>query len=112
MFMPLANKRDSAWKPMSNMAPSPPMHHSGLPCQPIWSQRSRTPMASAGAFSNSELVHGTRYGLYGYVEVYTVLHPVAATRPHWSPYLEPVAAHSIRSAVPSPQPAHEPAPPT
>ena len=45
MFMPLANMRDSAWKPMSNMAPSPPMHHSGLSCQPIWSQRIRTPMA-------------------------------------------------------------------
>ena len=65
MFMPLANSRDSAWKPMSNMAPSPPMHQIGLSCQPIWSQRMRTPMASAGAFSNSELVHGTRYGLYG-----------------------------------------------
>ena len=69
MFMPLANMRDSDWKPMSNIAPSPPMHHSGLSCQPIWSQRIRTPMASAGAFSNSEFVHGTRYGLYGYVEV-------------------------------------------
>src|SRR6266436_2277941 len=56
----LASERDSDWKPMSNMAPSPPMHHSGLSCHPFWSQRMRTPMASAGAFSNSELVHGTR----------------------------------------------------
>src|SRR5262245_52339570 len=69
-------------------------------------------MAIAGALSNSELTHGTRYGLYGYVEVYTVLQPVAAMIPHWSPYLAPVAAHIIRSAVPSPQPAHDPAPPT
>src|SRR5438034_3887580 len=112
MFWPDASRRDRAWKPMSNMAPSPPMHQIGLFCQPIWSQRIRTPIASAGAFSNSELVHGTRYGLYGYVEVYTVLQPVAATKAHWSPCFEPVAAHSIRSAVPSPQPAHEPAPPT
>src|SRR5262245_57053442 len=65
MFMPLANRRESAWKPMSNMAPSPPMHQIGLLFQPIWSQRMRTPMASAGAFSNKELVQGTRYGLYG-----------------------------------------------
>src|SRR5262249_59858978 len=107
MFMPLANRRDRAWKPMSYMAPSPPMHHSGLCCHPIWSQRIRTPIASAGAFSNSEFVHGTRYGLYGYVDVYTVLHPVAATMPHWSPYFAPVAAHIMRRAVPSPQPAHE-----
>src|SRR4029077_19730127 len=112
MFMPLASKRDSDWKPMSNMAPSPPMHQIGLSFQPIWSQRARTPMASAGAFSNSEFVQGTRYGLYGYVEVYTVLQPVAATMPHWSPYLAPVAEHIIRKAVPSPQPAHDPAPPT
>src|SRR5262245_45882663 len=111
MFMPLGNMRDSAWKPMSYIAPSPPMTHRGFFCQPIWSQRIRTPIAYVGAFSNSELVHGTRYGLYGYVEVYTVLHPVAATRPHWSPYFAPVAAHSMRSAVPSPQPAQLPAPP-
>src|SRR4051794_39625342 len=109
--MPLANRRDSAWKPMSNIAPSPPITHRGRSCQPIWSQRMRTPMAYVGAFSNSELVHGTRYGLYGYVEVYTVLHPVAATMPHWSPCFDPVAAQSMRRAVPSPQPAHEPAPP-
>src|SRR6516164_931615 len=112
MFMPLANKRDNDWKPMSYMAPSPPMHQIGLSCQPSWSQRRRTPMASAGAFSNSELVQGTRYGLYGYVDVYTVLQPVAATMPHWSPYFEPVAEQSMRRAVPSPQPAQEPAPPT
>src|SRR2546421_8373510 len=65
MFMPLANRRDRAWKPMSYMAPSPPMHQIGLPCQPIWSQRMRRPMASAGAFLNSELGHGTSDGLYG-----------------------------------------------
>src|SRR5262245_23505833 len=79
---PDASIRDSAWKPMSKNAPSPPMHHSGLSCQPIWSHRVRTPIASAGAFSKSEFVHGTRYGLYGYVDVYTVLQPVAATMPH------------------------------
>src|SRR3954454_17537015 len=65
IFMPLANRRDRAWKPMSYIAPSPPMHHSGLSFQPIWSHRMRTPMAYVGAFSNSEFVHGTRYGLYG-----------------------------------------------
>src|ERR1700754_1916897 len=69
---PEASSRDSDWNPMSKNEPSPPMHHSGLSCQPIWFQRDRTPIASAGAFSNSELVHGTRYGLYGYVDVYTV----------------------------------------
>src|SRR5918995_618789 len=79
MFMPLANNRESAWNPM----------------------------AYVGAFSKSEFVHGTRYGLYGYVEVYTVLQPVAATMPHWSPYFIPVAAHIIRRAVPSPHPAHD-----
>ena len=41
-----------------------------------------------------------------------MLQPVAATMPHWSPYFEPVAAQSMRKAVPSPQPAQEPAPPT
>src|SRR5437764_15014552 len=111
MFIPLANIRDNAWKPMSYIAPSPPTTHSGFLPQPFWSHRIRTPMAYVGAFSNSELVHGTMYGLYGYVEVYTVLHPVAATIPHCSPYLLPVAAHIIRSAVPSPHPAHDPAPP-
>jgi hypothetical protein len=45
MFMPLANIRDSAWKPMSYMAPSPPTTHSGLLPQPIWSHFIRTPMA-------------------------------------------------------------------
>src|SRR5215471_4967286 len=98
---------------MSKNAPSPPMHHSGLSRQPIWSQRARTPIASAGAFSNSEFVQGTRYGLYGYVDVYTVLQPVAATMPTFSrPYTNPVAASIMRSAVASPQPMHEPAPPT
>src|SRR4029079_5598936 len=111
MFIPDANSRDSAWNPMSYMAPSPPTTHSGRSFQPIWSHRLLTPMAYVAALANSEFVHGTRYGLYGYVEVYTVLHPVAATMPHWSPYFRPVAAHIIRSAVPSPQPAQEPAPP-
>ena len=32
----------------------------GLSVQPIWSHRMRTPMASAGAFSKSEFVQGTR----------------------------------------------------
>ena len=41
-------------------------------------------MASAGAFSNNELVHGTLNGLNGYVEPNTVLQPVAATIPIWS----------------------------
>src|SRR6476660_2928343 len=109
--MPEANMRERAWNPMSYMAPSPPTTQSGLSFHPFWSHRIRTPMAYVGAFSNSEFVHGTMYGLYGYVEVYTVLHPVAATMPHCSPYLLPVAAHSIRNAVPSPQPAHDPAPP-
>src|SRR5262249_27654725 len=99
------------WKPMSNIAPSPPITQRGRFSHPIWSQRIRTPIAYVGAFSNSEFVHGTRYGLYGYVEVYTVLHPVAATMPHWSPYFVPVAAHIMRRAVPSPQPAQLPAPP-
>src|SRR6202022_596466 len=111
-FCPLARRRESAWKPMSNIAPSPPMHQIGRSCQPIWSQRMRTPMASAGAFSNSEFVHGTRYGLYGYVEVYTVLQPVAATIPPGPPSSNPAAEHITRSAAPSPQPAREPAPPT
>ena len=33
--------------------------------------------------------------------MYTVLQPVAATIPHWSPNFEPVAEQSIRRAVPS-----------
>ena len=37
-------------------------HRSGWPS---WSQRSRIPIASAAAFSNSELVHGTPKGLKG-----------------------------------------------
>ena len=42
-----------------------------------------------------------------------MLHPVAATiaRPS-GPWAKPVAATIIRSAVPSPHPMHEPAPPT
>src|SRR5262245_22668581 len=81
---PAASMRDSDWNPMSSIAPSPPIIHSRLSFHPNWSQRARTPMASAGAFSNSELVHETRYGLYGYVDVYTVLQPVAATMPTFS----------------------------
>src|ERR671913_354533 len=104
MFIPLANIRERAWNPMSYIAPSPPTTHSGLSFHPIWSHRIRTPMAYVGAFSNSEFVHGTRYGLYGYVDVYTVLQPVAAMIPQFSPCLLPVAAHIIRRAVPSPQP--------
>src|SRR5262245_1920389 len=84
MSAPAAIIRDSDWKPISFIAPSPPMIHSRLSFHPSWSQRARTPIASAGAFSNSELVHETRYGLYGYVDVYTVLQPVAATMPTFS----------------------------
>ena len=65
MSMPEATRRDSDWKPMSYMAPSPPKTHSRRSGWPAWSQRSRMPMASAGPFSNSELVHGTVNGLYG-----------------------------------------------
>jgi hypothetical protein len=67
MSIPDASSRDSEPKPMSYIAPSPPMVHSRLSCQPCWSQRRRTPIAMAGAFSNSEFVHVTTYGLYGYV---------------------------------------------
>src|SRR4026207_1680893 len=71
------------------------------------------PRASAGPFSKSEFVQGTRYGLYGYVLPNTVLHPVEATMPMPSgPYVCRVAATSMRIAVASPQPEHEPAPPT
>src|SRR5579872_4215465 len=70
------------------------------------------PIASAGEFSNSEFVHGTENGLNGYVEPYTELQPVEATMPMFSaPYTKPVAASIRRSAVASPQPMHEPAPP-
>jgi hypothetical protein len=57
--MPEASMRERDWNPMSSMAPSPPMIQRRLFCQPNWSQRARTPMASAGAFSNSELVQET-----------------------------------------------------
>ena len=47
----------------------PDFHNSGLVHENkpflAWSQRVRTPAATAGAFSNSEFVHGTRYGLNG-----------------------------------------------
>ena len=49
----------------------------------------------------------------GYVLPKTVLQPVAATMPIESgPYTWRVAATAIRIAEASPQPAHEPAPPT
>src|SRR5579862_1307871 len=76
---PAAIMRESDWKPISFIAPSPPTIHRRFSRHPSWSHRARTPIASAGAFSNSELVHETAYGLYGYVEVYTVLQPVADT---------------------------------
>ena len=113
MSAPDATIRDSAWKPMSYIAPSPPRTHSRRSAWPAWSHRARMPRATAGAFSNSEFVHGTRYGLNGYVLPKTVLQPVAATMPIDSgPWTWRVAATSIRIAVASPQPAHEPAPPT
>src|SRR5690348_5692822 len=113
MSAPDATIRDSAWNPMSYIAPSPPRTHSRRSGWPAASQLARTPSATAGAFSNSELVHGTRYGLNGYVLPNTVLQPVAATMPIDSaPWTWRVAATSIRIAVASPQPAHEPAPPT
>ena len=65
MSAPDATIRDSAWKPMSYIAPSPPRTHSRRSGWPAWSQRARMPSATAGAFSNSEFVHGTRYGLNG-----------------------------------------------
>src|SRR5437870_3745808 len=63
MSIPEASMRESDWNPISSIAPSPPMIHRRLLFQPIWSQRARTPIASAGAFSNSELVQQTLYGL-------------------------------------------------
>src|SRR6185503_535452 len=81
MSMPAASIRDRDWNPMSFMAPSPPMIQRRFFCQPSVSHFARTPIATAGAFSNRELVQETRYGLYGYVDVYTVLQPVAATMP-------------------------------
>src|SRR5437762_6414007 len=93
MSQPAASIRESDWKPMSFMAPSPPMIHRRLFCQPCTSHLARTPIATAGAFSNRELVHAIWYGLYGYVEVYTVLQPVAATIPiFYLPLTNPVAA--------------------
>ncbi len=113
MSAPEATMRDSDWKPMSYIAPSPPKTHSRRSAWPSWSQRSRMPSASAGAFSNSEFVHGTRYGLNGYVLPKTVLQPVSATIPIESgPWTCRVAATSMRMADASPQPAQEPAPPT
>ncbi len=50
---------------MSYIAPSPPMTQILRSGWPAWSHRARMPSASAGAFSKSELVHGTRNGLYG-----------------------------------------------
>src|SRR5215207_973923 len=98
---------------MSYIAPSPPITHSRRSSWPSWSHRVRIPSATAGAFSNSEFVHGTRYGLYGYVLPKTVLQPVAATIAIDSgPWTWRVAATSMRIAVASPQPEHDPAPPT
>ena len=45
MSAPDATIRDSAWKPMSYIAPSPPTTHSGFLPQPFWSHRIRTPIA-------------------------------------------------------------------
>src|ERR1035437_5082876 len=71
------------------------------------------PRASAGPFSNSELVHGTVNGLNGYVLPNTELQPVSATSPMlWARWPGSVAAMTMRTVVPSPQPEHEPAPPT
>src|SRR5450756_46862 len=81
MSAPDATMRESDWKPMSYMAASPPKTHSRRSAWPAWFQRSRIPRATAGAFSNREFVHGTRYGLNGYVLAKTVLQPVAATMP-------------------------------
>src|SRR5262245_55611423 len=81
MSMPAASMRDSDWNPMSFIAPSPPTIQRRFFCQPSVSHFERTPMATAGAFSKRELVHAIWYGLYGYVDVYTVLQPVAATIP-------------------------------
>src|SRR6185503_2086165 len=113
MSAPEATIRESDWKPMSYIAPSPPSTHRRRSGWPAASQRDRMPSATAGAFSNSEFVHGTRYGLNGYVLPKTVLQPVAATMPIDSgPWAWRVAATSILIAVASPQPAHDPAPPT
>jgi hypothetical protein len=65
MSAPEATIRDRLWKPMSYIAPSPPKAHSLRSGWPAASQRARTPIATAGAFSKSEFVHGTRYGLKG-----------------------------------------------
>ena len=60
MSAPEATIRESDWKPMSYIAPSPPKTHSLRSGCPPASQRERMPMATAGAFSKSEFVHGTR----------------------------------------------------
>src|SRR5437762_14004758 len=93
MSIPLISMRESDWNPMSIIAPSPPITHIFLFSHPCWFHFARTPIANVGAFSNSELLHGSLYGLYGYVDVYTVLQPVAAISPTFSgPYLKHVAA--------------------
>src|SRR5262245_37773985 len=63
MSHPAASIRDSDWNPISSIAPSPPIIQSRLGFQPLASHLALTPIATAGAFSNSELVHATRYGL-------------------------------------------------
>src|SRR6266542_5087845 len=75
MSAPDATMRDSDWKPMSYIAPSPPITQMRRSPFPPWSQRARMPSASAGPFSKSEFVHGTRYGLYGYVLPKTEVQP-------------------------------------
>ena len=45
MSAPDATIRDSDWKPMSYIAPSPPMTHSRRSGWPAWSQRARMPSA-------------------------------------------------------------------
>src|SRR5436309_1995916 len=113
MSQAAASIRDRDWNPISSIAPSPPTIQSRFFCHPCASHLARTPIATAGAFSNSELVHATWYGLYGYVDVYTVLQPVEATIPMFSfPYTNPVAASIMRNAVASPHPIQDPAPPT
>ena len=63
MSIPAASIRESDWKPMSYIAPSPPTTQRRFSCQPRWSHLARTPMATAGAFSKREFVQGTRKGL-------------------------------------------------
>ena len=54
--LPAASIRESDWNPMSFIAPSPPMIQRRFCCQPWLSHLARTPIATAGAFSNNEFV--------------------------------------------------------